>query len=441
MEQLAVPPGRDAQAGRGDARPARHRRPAQPCPAVALGRAAAAGRHRLGADRPPAGAGARRADLRARPDRGRGGPGRHHPARARPRHHRRARRAPAGAGRAVRRPDRAGCPATDRRRRRPPPRCSPTQRSRRRSSSSAGSPGWSPLPLSVRDARRSRGAAARAAGADLPPAPARRDPNGTGGARARRVVVRYGDVSPCAASTSTCAPARSPRSWAATAPASRRCCGRCRAQGRASGGDGLRRRRRDPGRLSSREARRLVGLVPQTAGDLLYLDSVAAECRQADRESASAAGARRAARPSSSPGIEPTRHPRDLSEGPAAGARARGPGLAAEPPVVLLDEPTRGLDYPAKAGLADIVERAGRAGQGRCRVATHDVEFVAAVADRVVVMADGEVVADGPTADVVAASPAFAPQVAKILAPEVAHRRPGRRALSAVKADRRASSR
>ena len=50
-------------------------------------------------------------------------------------------------------------------------------------------------------------------------------------------------------------------------------------------------------------------------------------------------------------------------------------------------------------------------------MATHDVEFVAAAADRVVVLAEGEVVADGPTADVIAASPTFAPQVAKILAP------------------------
>ena len=53
----------------------------------------------------------------------------------------------------------------------------------------------------------------------------------------------------------------------------------------------------------------------------------------------------------------------------------------------------------------------------RVVVATHDVEFVAAAADRVVVLAEGEVVADGPTAEVVAASPAFAPQVAKVLAP------------------------
>ena len=50
-------------------------------------------------------------------------------------------------------------------------------------------------------------------------------------------------------------------------------------------------------------------------------------------------------------------------------------------------------------------------------ISTHDVEFVAAAADRVVVMADGDIVADGPTAEVVVASPAFAPQVAKILAP------------------------
>ena len=51
-------------------------------------------------------------------------------------------------------------------------------------------------------------------------------------------------------------------------------------------------------------------------------------------------------------------------------------------------------------------------------VATHDVEFVATVADRVVVLAEGEVVSDGPTVDVLGGSPAFATQVAKILGPE-----------------------
>ncbi len=56
------------------------------------------------------------------------------------------------------------------------------------------------------------------------------------------------------------------------------------------------------------------------------------------------------------------------------------------------------------------------AGEGRSvLVATHDVEFVAQVADRVVVLAEGEVVSSGPVRRVVAESPAFAPQVTKVL--------------------------
>jgi energy-coupling factor transport system ATP-binding protein len=85
--------------------------------------------------------------------------------------------------------------------------------------------------------------------------------------------------------------------------------------------------------------------------------------------------------------------------------------------VVLLDEPTRGLDYPGKAHLRAVV-RSLAAGGRAVVLATHDVEFVAAAADRVVVMAEGEVIADGGTAEVVVASPAFAPQVAKVLAPQ-----------------------
>jgi energy-coupling factor transport system ATP-binding protein len=83
---------------------------------------------------------------------------------------------------------------------------------------------------------------------------------------------------------------------------------------------------------------------------------------------------------------------------------------------MLLDEPTRGLDYGAKAALAVLLRELAEDGRA-VMVSTHDVEFVATVADRVVVMAQGEVVADGPTAEVVVASPAFAPQTAKILAP------------------------
>ena len=50
-------------------------------------------------------------------------------------------------------------------------------------------------------------------------------------------------------------------------------------------------------------------------------------------------------------------------------------------------------------------------------LATHDVELVAAVATRAIVLADGDIVSDGPARDVVCHSPVFAPQTAKILAP------------------------
>jgi energy-coupling factor transport system ATP-binding protein len=143
---------------------------------------------------------------------------------------------------------------------------------------------------------------------------------------------------------------------------------------------------------------------------------VAAECAQADRESEVAAGTCRALLDRLVPGIPDDRHPRDLSEGQRL-ALVLAVQLAAAPAVMLLDEPTRGLDYPGKQHLRSLVREL--AAEGRSVVlATHDVEFVAAAADRVVVLAEGEVIADGPTADVVVASPAFAPQVAKVLAPE-----------------------
>ena len=50
-------------------------------------------------------------------------------------------------------------------------------------------------------------------------------------------------------------------------------------------------------------------------------------------------------------------------------------------------------------------------------MSTHDVEFAALVADDVLVLAEGEVVSSGPVRRVLAESPAFAPQVMKVLGP------------------------
>ena len=116
------------------------------------------------------------------------------------------------------------------------------------------------------------------------------------------------------------------------------------------------------------------------------------------------------------PGVASSSHPRDLSEGQRLGL-VLAVQLVRAPRVVLLDEPTRGLDTLAKARLSALLREL--AGEGRVViVSTHDVEFVAITADRVLVLAEGDLVADGPTAEVVVASPAFAPQIAKVLHPD-----------------------
>ncbi|MGW2776014.1 ATP-binding cassette domain-containing protein [Streptomyces olivaceoviridis] len=171
-----------------------------------------------------------------------------------------------------------------------------------------------------------------------------------------------------------------------------------------------------PHRTPPRDLVRRVGLVPQEPRDLLYADTVAAECAAADRDAAAAPGTCRALVSELLPGVADDTHPRDLSEGQRL-ALALAVVLTARPPLILLDEPTRGLDYAAKARLVSVLR--ALAAEGHAIVlATHDVELAAELAHRVVLLAEGEVIADGPTAEIVVSSPSFAPQVTKILAPQ-----------------------
>ncbi|WP_246081576.1 ABC transporter ATP-binding protein [Nocardioides litoris] len=261
--------------------------------------------------------------------------------------------------------------------------------------------GWSPLPLTVREARRA------ARGLDLPEPPTdpalRDDPalraSGIGVAHGSTVALREVDATLHAGRV--------------TALMGRNGAGKSTLLWTLQGG----RRRRtgrvevagaDPAALDAAGRRERVALLPQTAADLLYLETVAEEC------TAGGPGTR-ALLDRLVSGIDDETHPRDLSEGQRL-ALALALVLAPAPPVVLLDEPTRGLDYAAKTALATILR--DLAVEGRAvLVATHDVEFVAAVADEVLVLADGEVVSAGPTRRVVAESPAFAPQVMKVLGP------------------------
>ncbi len=273
--------------------------------------------------------------------------------------------------------------------------------------------GWDPLPLSVRDARRAAGPLrARLDGLQPRRAP-RRHVTGTL-ATVRDLTVRYGDVVALQRLSLDLSAGE------VVAVMGRNGAGKSSLLSALVGAvdptDGeVRLGPDDPAALDGPALLRRVGLVPQEAGDLLYAETVADECAAADNDSHSAAGSTLVLFERLCPGVDPGRHPRDLSEGQRL-TLALAVVLVAVPPLVLLDEPTRGLDYEAKARLVTALR--GLADEGHAVVlATHDVELVAEVADRTVVLADGAVVADGPTVEVVVGSPAFAPQVAKVLAP------------------------
>jgi energy-coupling factor transport system ATP-binding protein len=111
--------------------------------------------------------------------------------------------------------------------------------------------------------------------------------------------------------------------------------------------------------------------------------------------------------------------PRDLSGGErqrlalaiALAGRIEGDEL---PGLVALDEPTRGMDRARKGDLVELIEDLAGRGAGVV-VATHDVEFAAAFAQRVVLLGDGVVIADGDAAGILSGGWYFATEVARIL--------------------------
>ncbi|MCU1688709.1 MAG: ATP-binding cassette protein [Jatrophihabitantaceae bacterium] len=286
--------------------------------------------------------------------------------------------------------------------------------------------GWAPLPLSIRDARRAA-PALRARLQDAPAVPPTAPPNRDGPpvAQVRGLEVRYAGV------TALQGLDQDVRAGQITAVMGRNGAGKSTLLGalcglvkpnrgtvRIAGADGPERTDGlfvDPRALVGSALLHHVGLVPQQPSDLLYGETAAQECAQSDRESGSPAGLTAQLFQSIAPGAELERHPRDLSEGQRL-ALALAVVLSGRPRLVLLDEPTRGLDYPAKARLARTLRELAAAGLAIV-LATHDVELAAECSDRTVVLAQGQLIADGPSRDVVTHSPVFAPQVAKILAP------------------------
>ena len=144
----------------------------------------------------------------------------------------------------------------------------------------------------------------------------------------------------------------------------------------------------------------LAAYVPQDADSLLFAASVDEELRGQSAEVVAPFAAWL------------HRYPRDLSSGERQQLAIALMGARAE--LLLLDEPTRGLDPQVKHALSTYLRT--RAGAGAAiLVATHDVEWAARTADRILLMADGEIYADGSPASVLSDSLVFATQISKLV--------------------------
>jgi energy-coupling factor transport system ATP-binding protein len=159
------------------------------------------------------------------------------------------------------------------------------------------------------------------------------------------------------------------------------------------------------------EVPRGAALLPQRPGDLFVHERVGEELRgEAGDQALRRFGLEHLA------GADP----RDLSGGErqrlalAIVVAGRDPGVGELPGAVLLDEPTRGMDRARKGALADLVRELSAHGSA-VLIATHDVEFAATFADRVVLLGRGDVAADGSAEELLSGGWYFSSEVARIL--------------------------
>lgn len=168
----------------------------------------------------------------------------------------------------------------------------------------------------------------------------------------------------------------------------------------------------DPAVCSPAERLALVAMVPQRASDLLFLSSLGKELAESDAVSHSEPGRTARIFESLAGRIDPDIHPRDLSSGQQL-ALVLAAQLVKDAPLILLDEPTRGLDYEAKHRLAQNLQTLR--GQGKTiLLASHDVEFIAEVCDRVMILESGEIKEQGKPSDLFTPESKYATQLTRI---------------------------
>lgn len=175
-------------------------------------------------------------------------------------------------------------------------------------------------------------------------------------------------------------------------------------------------REMDTRETPTEEIIRLVGYVPQNPDALLFADTVRAELDFTRHSHGLAAGDHGALLSTLGISEHGDDYPRDLSVGERQRV-ALASILAAEPSIVLLDEPTRGVDYAQKLALVRYLQSERTKGR-TVILSTHDVELAAACVDRVIILGDGEVIVDGSPRQVMAHSLVFSTQINKLFRDE-----------------------
>jgi len=169
----------------------------------------------------------------------------------------------------------------------------------------------------------------------------------------------------------------------------------------------------DTGHIAPQQLARLVGYLSQNPNDYLFQDTVENELRFTLANLGLPDGGK-VERLLERLGLVRHRqtNPRDLSSGERQRV-ALASVLVAGPQLLVLDEPTRGIDYRLKAGLGKLLREIALEGVAVVLV-THDVEFAAEYAGRVVMLFDGQVACDDPKHIALAGSMFYAPQVSRL---------------------------
>lgn len=105
-------------------------------------------------------------------------------------------------------------------------------------------------------------------------------------------------------------------------------------------------------------------------------------------------------------------NPRDLSTGERQRV-ALATVLASNPRILLLDEPTRGLDYDIKEKLGKILKKFQEEGMTIIMV-THDIEFAAEYAEDVILLYEGDIIEKGNKKEVLTKSTFYSPQISRL---------------------------